>query len=148
MVLVGTIPALSLEINDANLSSLVILDLHLPNVFDIHLAKYQILYNSCWAMNSVVLACRLETNVLQADWHGFHVADRHAHFCMSLHREFIVIGSSMSSGNRRMMTDLLTNILEAWAHVLICFAKDRVKGLRGAPGRASILSCAEASYKH
>jgi len=58
-VLVDTIPALRFELNKANLSSLVVDDLHLADMLDIHRAKDQVLDVRHGAKDRVVLACAL-----------------------------------------------------------------------------------------
>jgi len=90
-VFVFAIPALSFKIDNADLSSLVIDNLHLSHVFDVHCAEDQVFDLSHGPVDGEVLARALQEDVLQADRHCFHVADRETHLGMRLHREIVVL---------------------------------------------------------
>ena len=95
-VLVATVPAFSFEIYDGNFSSLEVFDFHFTDMLDIHGSENQILDLCHGTVNREVLTSTFKVDMLLADWYSFHIADGKAHLRVRLHREIVVLGSSMS----------------------------------------------------
>lgn len=117
-------------------------------MLNVHRTKYEVLYHSRGTVDGKVLTCAFKFNVLQADRNSFQVSDRHSHLRLRLHRKVVIFRRGISSRDRRVVTDLLADVLEARTHVFIRLTLERIERLGGATGRAGVLGSAKACYKH
>ena len=110
----------SFELNDADLTRLIVFDRHGTRLSDVSRAHYQILDHGDRPCNREVLTCTAQMHVLVAQRSGFHGASElDIKFGVRLHLKLKAIRASIGRRNGWMMRYLLANVLELRADIFI-----------------------------
>ena len=141
-------PAFSFEVDDTDLSSLVVCDCHLAHLLDVCRSKDQVLHCGNGPIDTKVLPGLLQTDMLETYRYGFELAKREVHLRLRLHFKFVTIRASICSGDRRVVAHLLADVFEFWADVLVGFTQDWIEWLARALRSASVLCCTESCNQH